>query len=222
MPISSGTSSRKHNLPMPPTRTSTGDSSVHQPKQEPRSAPPHAIDIPQFPLNYEPSEIQVSPDFFEWKLPHGHVGAMTAIPPEPTTFSVQQTPNAYARSSPDLNRPSNKRPAPTPINLSLVDDEPKKSSPPSEYARKMPRLNPQRTPSFSINLISSPDESADLLYEYFPLGLDDWMPPVDAVYRPHVVHHTNLPSDPKALAVKNRSKRYFSEDQPHTPSAFWV
>ena len=32
-------------------------------------------------------------------------------------------------------------------------------------------------------------DSADLLYEYFPLGVDEWMPPVDAVYRPHVVHH---------------------------------
>ncbi|KAI9826496.1 MAG: hypothetical protein M1819_007345 [Sarea resinae] len=70
------------------------------------------------------------------------------------------------------------------------------------------------THNTAIKFIGSPDESADLLYEYFPLGLDDWMPPVDAVYRPHVVHHTNLPSDPKALAVKNRSKRYFSEDQP--------
>jgi hypothetical protein len=51
-----------------------------------------------------------------------------------------------------------------------------------------------------------------LLYEYFPLGLDDWMPPVDAVYRPHVVHHiTPLPQDPKADAVKSRSKRYFSD-----------
>lgn len=48
----------------------------------------------------------------------------------------------------------------------------------------------QRVPStFSLNVVSSPDESADLLYEYFPLTLDDWMPPVDAVYRPHVVHH---------------------------------
>lgn len=67
--------------------------------------------------------------------------------------------------------------------------------------------------SDNTNTFSSPgDESADLLYEYFPLGLDDWMPPVDAVYRPHVVHHTNMPVDPKAVAVRNRSKRYFSED----------
>jgi hypothetical protein len=196
MPISSGTSSRKHNLPMPPTRTSTGDSNTHPPKQEPRSAPPHTIDIPQLPFTYEPSDIQVSPDFFEWKIPNGHVGAMTVIPQEPTSFPVQQPSNAYAQSSPDLARPSNKRPAPAPINLSLVDDEPKKSSPPGEYARKMPRLSSKsaRAPSFSINLMSSPDESADQLYEYFPLGLDDWMPPVDAVYRPHVVSLCHSPT----------------------------
>jgi len=98
-----------------------------------------------------------------------------------------------------------------PVSLSLTDDEPKKESSPSEVAKKHARATPARPPSFSLNLISSPDESADLLYEYFPLGLDDWMPPVDAVYRPHVVHHTNLPPDPKALAVKNKSKRYFSD-----------
>jgi hypothetical protein len=69
-----------------------------------------------------------------------------------------------------------------------------------------------RQPSFTLKALDAGDDSADMLYEYFPLGLDEWMPPVDAVYRPHVVHHTNLPADPKAL--KNRSKRYFSEDHP--------
>jgi len=69
-----------------------------------------------------------------------------------------------------------------------------------------------RPPAFSIGIINRPDESADLLYEYFPLGLDDWMPPVDAVYRPHVVHHiTPFPQDSKADAGKSRSKRYFSD-----------
>ncbi|EOD47455.1 putative transcriptional regulator vib-1 protein [Neofusicoccum parvum UCRNP2] len=104
----------------------------------------------------------------------------------------------------------------TGTDLSLTEDEAKKPESPSESSKKLPKLTqpPARAPSFSINLISSPDESADLLYEYFPLGLDDWMPPVDAVYRPHVVHHTNLPQDPKAMAVRNRSKRYFSESSP--------
>ena len=38
------------------------------------------------------------------------------------------------------------------------------------------------------------------------------MPPVDAIYRPHVVHHTIVPPDLKALQVKNKTKRYFSAD----------
>lgn len=73
-------------------------------------------------------------------------------------------------------------------------------------------------------------DPADTLYEYFPLGLDDWMPPVDAVYRPHVVHHTGpmrrdgnaggggtLGSTPASAPAsaglgRTRSKRYFSGD----------
>ena len=55
-------------------------------------------------------------------------------------------------------------------------------------------------------------DSADQLYEYFPVGLEDWMPPVDAVFRPHVVHHENpMPPDPRSPAAGRNSKRYFSE-----------
>ena len=56
-----------------------------------------------------------------------------------------------------------------------------------------------------------PSDSADLLYEYFPLGLDDWQTPVDAVYRPHMVHHTTMP-ETKFVPARGRSKRYFAED----------
>ncbi|KAL8954760.1 MAG: hypothetical protein Q9183_006946, partial [Haloplaca sp. 2 TL-2023] len=67
-------------------------------------------------------------------------------------------------------------------------------------------------------LLASQVNPADLLYEYFPLGLDDWQPPVDAVYRPHVVHHLaaplSTPGDrPGRPSLGGRSKRYFSEDQ---------
>ena len=58
----------------------------------------------------------------------------------------------------------------------------------------------------------SPVENADLLYEYFPLSVDDWMPPVDAIYRPHVVHHTMLPPDLKAAQLRSKTKRYFTEE----------
>ncbi|CAK7262796.1 hypothetical protein SEPCBS119000_000167 [Sporothrix epigloea] len=55
-------------------------------------------------------------------------------------------------------------------------------------------------------------EMDELLYEYFPLSLDDWMPPVDAIYRPHVVHHTVVPPEVKAQQMRNKTKRYFAAD----------
>jgi len=47
--------------------------------------------------------------------------------------------------------------------------------------------------AFEISLL----ELNDCLYEYFPLDLYDWMPPVDAIYWLHLVHH--LPPTLKAL-----------------------
>ncbi|KAK5169788.1 uncharacterized protein LTR77_005766 [Saxophila tyrrhenica] len=157
-------------------------------------------------------------DFFDWHaISQTQPGAMTALPP---AVAPHQPDNIYAESSPELTR-SSKPPAPpqAPISLSLVEEETphtRRSNSPSDSAPPAKRIHlPPRPPSFSINTINSPDESADLLYEYFPLGLDDWMPPVDAVYRPHVVHHTKLPSDPrdpKGAGRGARSKRYFVED----------
>ncbi|KMU81954.1 hypothetical protein CISG_09416 [Coccidioides immitis RMSCC 3703] len=70
------------------------------------------------------------------------------------------------------------------------------------FTKSLQQLAP---PLLSPHIVN-PSDTADLLYEYFPLGLDDWQAPVDAVYRPHVVHHMNLPDDPKAIAARNRSK----------------
>lgn len=56
-----------------------------------------------------------------------------------------------------------------------------------------------------------PNNHADMLYEYFPLGLEDWQTPVDAVYRPHMVHHTMMP-DAKLAATRGRNKRYFAAE----------
>ncbi|KAF2133269.1 acid phosphatase [Dothidotthia symphoricarpi CBS 119687] len=210
MPINGGAASvRKAPLPAQPSRTTTGESShatqFHgQTHAAPTSKP---MDAMQLPYDFTAAEIPVSPDFLDWKVPGG---AMTAIPPDPPSATMPHA-TPYARSTPEVSRstPYPQQTSMAPVTLSLTDDEPKKVTSPSEHIKK--RAAPVRPPSFSIGLIGSPDESADLLYEYFPLGLDDWMPPVDAVYRPHVVHHTNLPQDPKALSVKNKSKRYFSD-----------
>lgn len=38
------------------------------------------------------------------------------------------------------------------------------------------------------------------------------MPPIDAVYRPHVVHHTIVPPEIKAQQVQSKNKRYFAAE----------
>jgi hypothetical protein len=215
-------------------RASTGDSSHTHPKSERLNAT--LLDIPQIPFAYNPNDI-VSPDFFEWKIPPANPSAVTVLP----DISLPMPgPAMYAQSSPDLSRrymgPSS-RPIPkAPINLSLLEDEPhsnpssalptpnpiskhSSASPSVTPARKTMRLSqvPVRPPSFSINQISGTDESADLLYEYFPLGLDDWMPPVDAVYRPHVVRLSTINAPTSCLIISPATVLFSNSRRIGTP-----
>ncbi|CAL3970858.1 unnamed protein product [Diplocarpon coronariae] len=136
-----------------------------------------------------PSQIKIEPP-----------SSSTPCPPVPKTrWQSDNLPTSLHKKSSSVSAP---------IDLSLADDEHGRvgpASPSLERDRGMVRK------SASV-VIGSPAENADLLYEYFPLSLDDWMPPVDAIYRPHVVHHTIVPPDLKAEQVKNRTKRYFSAD----------
>ncbi|KAI9881255.1 MAG: hypothetical protein M1830_005541 [Pleopsidium flavum] len=218
-----GGSSRK--LMHPPaglSRTTTGDSTTQKTSVKSEKSP----EMAQTAFKYDQNELRSSPGFVDWmKIPPAQPGPLTALP-TPTFTNPMPIP-AHAQSSPEISRQyTHSQQSSAPINLSLIDEDPTPKSNQQESfissgsrTPKIPRTTqpplsaPPRSSSFPSQFISSPDESADLLYEYFPLGLDDWMPPVDAVYRPHVVHHTNLPSDPKAMAVRNKSKRYFSEDQ---------
>lgn len=75
----------------------------------------------------------------------------------------------------------------------------------------LPLLETANLPQQFVSSLPFPNESTDFLYEYFPLGLDDWQAPVDAVYRPHVVHHTNMP-EMKFVASRGRNKRYFAAE----------
>jgi hypothetical protein len=209
MPISGGGGSvRKAHPPHGPTRTSTGETGQTNHSTAQTGTPAtKTMDSLQLPFDFNSNDALMSPDFsLDWKMP---AGAMTAIPPDPPSGHLAEA-TPYAQSTPEISRNSAPpRSGMAPVTLSLTDDEPRKANSPSEHAKK--RAAPHRPSSFSVGLIHSPDESADLLYEYFPLGLDDWMPPVDAVYRPHVVHHTNYQQDPKAMAVNSKSKRYFSD-----------
>ena len=158
----------------------------------------------------ETGNIMISPDFMDWKLPSNPTGTMTAIHP-----AEQAPPAPYVRSTPDLSRHRTRKGRPqlsAPISLSLLDEEPtKRLEPPTSSKRDQ---SDTQASSIPLQVLGSPGDAADLFYEYFPLGMDDWMPPVDAVYRPHVVHHTNIPPDIKALTIKSKSKRYFSESSP--------
>lgn len=211
-----------HNNMAQMSRASTNESVKPSGNGAAPTSAPVKTDAPQIanlpPTFFEDSHDQLESNFFDWKgTGHAQPGAMTAVPPNTSTFEGGAI---YANSSPDVARHPKPAAAPSaPINLSLVEDEspPKRQSetPPGQEPSAKRIALPPRPPSFSLNTINSPDESADLLYEYFPLGLDDWMPPVDAVYRPHVVHHTKLPTDPrdpKTHAKGGRNKRYFSED----------
>ncbi|KAG0160376.1 hypothetical protein PDIDSM_7903 [Penicillium digitatum] len=84
-------------------------------------------------------------------------------------------------------------------------------NPPRSVASSMPLIETANLPQSFASSLPFPNESTDLLYEYFPLGIDDWQAPVDAVYRPHVVHHTNMP-EMKFVASRGRNKRYFAAE----------
>lgn len=128
-------------------------------------------------------------------------------------------------------------PPSVPINLSLSEDE--RSPNRSNSDCTSPQFAKAMIASQTQAQTAEDDEEE--LYEYFPLSLDDWyvslglppcvkiqtkktrsrgekltfksrMPPVDAIYRPHVVHHTIVPPDLKAQQVRSRTKRYFSSD----------
>ena len=144
------------------------------------------------------------------------------------------TPNMPTPTLPSSKSAQSISPPPAPQPLSLIDDTDFKR--PSNRPSKAPRLSatkpsrphPYKRPSLPSlsstkaflsshsqqKLTSASLDSADLLYEYFPLGLDDWQPPVDAVYRPHVVHHvTKEPgSSGSRPGLGVRNKRYFSSE----------
>ncbi|OIW24380.1 p53-like transcription factor [Coniochaeta ligniaria NRRL 30616] len=142
--------------------------------------------------------------------------------------SLTRPPVPSWSSDPSISSLSQQRPPSTPsmgktmqtlpINLSLSEDE---RSPNNRSAGSDPLSSPQFNKTMAsggvgqaasgANPSGSPLETADMLYEYFPLSLDDWMPPVDAIYRPHVVHHTVVPPEVKAQQTRTKTKRYFTD-----------
>ncbi|KAB5566652.1 acid phosphatase [Coniochaeta sp. 2T2.1] len=144
----------------------------------------------------------------------------TNRPPVPSWSSDPSIPQHRPPSTPSMGKTMQT----LPINLSLSEDE---RSPNNRSAGSDPLSSPQFNKTMAAvgngggmvqnaghqknNPSGSPLETADMLYEYFPLSLDDWMPPVDAIYRPHVVHHTVVPPEVKAQQTRTKTKRYFTD-----------
>ena len=131
---------------------------------------------------------------------------------------------------------------PTPAALSIVDmgNATYQSSPTSSYrchkvARTRTTTSPTRpvpsllhsaevsaallsnnTPAYSYHssLPGARTDTQTLAHETIPPGLENWMPQVEAVYRPHTVHQTNRATLVEAGGVKDagRYKRSYTED----------
>jgi hypothetical protein len=153
----------------------------------------------------------------------------TPAPPTPS-FNHHQHSSKRVAVSPSISRPrvptwggdpvASKTPtlphakpvsgAPSvPINLSLSEDERSPNNRANSDSLQSPGLSRSST---GLGRNGSPVEDADLLYEYFPLSVDDWTPLVDTVYRPHIVHHIAVPQEIKAQAIRSKAKRYFSAE----------
>ncbi|KAK1755680.1 protein pacG [Echria macrotheca] len=161
-------------------------------------------------------KMAVSPNLSRPPVPSWDSGGSTS---SRSMFVQQQQPKN------NLSRANSASAATLPINLSLSEDErsPNRSSTSGDGMQSPQFVGGMKglggggqgqgaSSSSHVGPNGSPLETADMLYEYFPLSLDDWMPPVDAVYRPHVVHHTIVPPEVKAQQSRSKTKRYFAAE----------
>lgn len=204
----------------------------------PQASPVKSETIPEqaFPsFNFNQRDSSSPTQFANWHPPAPAPAASSHVPtPSTPTFPVNNTSPAGSRTYRRSGSNSKSPPAKA-VALSPLDDTEanRQRSRTRKAARKSistsARPMPYKHPSFpsptayfhphpQLNLSDGLD-SKDLLYEYvpeyLPLGIDDWMDPVDAMYRPHVMHHMNMAQSASAGGsggFTGRSKRFYSED----------
>ena len=151
---------------------------------------------------------------------------LSSLPAPTTTRSDHRSTPSPSKSPPNFSHSignserlsfvENPQPSPHKAKFSRTTSATSSDAVISPFKRpSMPRSVSNNSQEPCLQRSTSDLDPADLLYEYFPLGLDDWQPPVDAVYRPHVVHHianAPIPLASGAVMAGGRSKRYFSED----------
>lgn len=207
-------------------KSSSPETSVSQPNVAPSQASP---DWPQMAptagTNIPPTTIpqsslysQSSPEFSRPAEVHRRTSAVAA----PINLSLLDDDNSDLLHLHDHSRPFSSF-ANDVSTKSLGMDASSRPAKMRKVSQPLPHTQ-SRSTSATVPLINSGNfpqtfatgmplaiESADALYEYFPLGVEDWEGPVDAVYRPHVVHHTNMPQM-KYVTARGQSKRYFAAE----------
>ncbi|KAL9621207.1 MAG: hypothetical protein Q9160_004340 [Pyrenula sp. 1 TL-2023] len=215
--------------PFPTTQPIKSESRSHSHSQGPTSNPSpsflkhHSTPTPSHLNNHSNNSITNNINSSPSSLPHAQP-VLSNPPPAKQRPRLNNSSRHPSSSSVIPRRPSHGQ---TPSS-----QDPSPSFTAADLAIPNPNINniPTSLKTGGALLTPNDDFRTDTLYEYFPLGLDDWMPPVDAVYRPHLVHHTG-PTSPGiafgavgGMAVgaggmaglgggRFRSKRYFSEDQ---------
>lgn len=222
-PVGGDKGARKQTMQPPGgmPRRSTTESSSKSPLKRERSSEENAFTPFEFnfkdPLQGATSAAPPIPTVSTPTVPSSTSTTTTAStsPPPASTLGSSNTPTTTLSEPPSFGRTPGQPPAKVARTSSTT-----KTARPHPYKRpSLPSLS--STKDFLSNHANSRGtnsslDSTDLLYEYFPLGTDEWIDPVDAVYRPHVVHHiSNLATGGTvgphgATGAKN--KRYFSED----------
>ena len=123
-------------------------------------------------------------------LPSSKSTSASISPPPGANATLPQplslTSASNFKRSPAATNTTSQRPSKRTRTTSVSESPPQPSKRPSLPAP----LSATKSFQSASKIGGAAVDPADLLYEYFPLGMDEWMAPVDAVYRPHVVHHT--------------------------------
>lgn len=162
----------------------------------------YAITAPAAPNIYE-THNWLSFDQEEQTM-HGH-GRTTRFGRSPPSTTSPTYSSSYPTTSSRISPQSQT----TPAHLILAQN----TSHDTDYVSTSTKISPishdsyqspssRSLPPIRVEPKSDTAENSEPLYEYFPLGLNGWMPPVDAVYRPHVAHNTVLVPELKGLMIK--------------------
>lgn len=224
---------KSQNSPTPPARRATSDTTpARSPLKRERSGEnPFA-----YSFNVSDAQAQGSNAFSSnWRPVHGSSSAPALPTPTFKTPTLPSSKSACSASPPSAPQSlslndeftgnnngdhSTQRPTKLPRKNSSNNRPhpyayPSLPSPRSLLSGNQPQPQPHPHPHPYTVRSDGKTDPADSLYEYVPLGVDDWQRPVDAVYRPHVVHHVSMAAGTAANGrpgIPSRSKRYFSED----------